>query len=115
MIKLRTIKKYGLICKYFCTDCDIEVEAILMKVTDWYTLLIIPFWPHSKNYVIICPKCKSAKYIEAEEFNRLAKRFRESQRKIIIDETFQGKTEVQINYLTQMYQIRKDREEQKTD
>ncbi|MDF2819708.1 MAG: hypothetical protein K0R15_149 [Clostridiales bacterium] len=115
MIKLRTIKKYGFICKYFCTECNIEVDALLMKITDWYTMLIIPIWPQSESYVIICPKCKTAKQIDQEEFKRLVSRFNKSSRRFIIDEIFEGKTNVQINYLSEMEKIRKEREQQKLD
>ena len=113
MLRIRTVKKYGFIHRYYCTECSKEVNAILMRVTDWYTLLIIPIWPMYRKYIIFCPNCQSVKPIGEEEFKRLVHKFKKTNRKVILDETFEGKTEVQINYLKEMEQIRKEKEKVK--
>lgn len=113
MLRIRTVKKYGFIHKYFCTECSNEVNAILMRITDWYTLLIIPIWPMYRKYVIYCPKCQAVKQIEEDEFKRLVTKFKQTDKRVILDETFEGKTHTQINYLREMDQIRKEKEKVK--
>jgi len=134
----QTLKKHGPVFKSRCDRCNNEELWILYTRRTWFTLFFIPVIPYSTEYLLVCPICSYGVVITREKFDELKevadcnmdlinkKIDAEEHKNRILQLTkgknnnryninnnyeFSGKTETQINFLRQMEEIRRAKEE----
>ena len=111
----RTVKKYGQAAAAICGRCNNNVNRELVKITNWFTLFFIPIIPYKTRYYLSCPICGEAMELSKEEFFELAgieskpATDIQTRGKSSVD-SYQGKTETQINYLKQMEELRNSKD-----
>ncbi|OQA15195.1 MAG: hypothetical protein BWY64_02966 [bacterium ADurb.Bin363] len=134
----QTIKKHGPVFRSRCDRCNNEEMWQLYTRRTWFTLFFIPVIPYSTEHLLICPVCSYGAVITREKFEELKgvadcnmdlmnKKITEDEHKNRIGQLVQqkndrynanknyelsGKTETQINYLRQMEEIRRAKEEE---
>ncbi len=94
----RTVKDFGTVGKDHCKHCNNNVDMHKLRVTTWFTLFFIPLIPYRTIYLIACPICNNAVQVSKEEFNST---------NVTEHDIYAGKTETQINYLKQMDELRR--------
>lgn len=134
----QTIKNHGPVFRSRCDRCNNEELWLLYTRRTWFTLFFIPIIPYSTEHLVVCPICSygavitSAKFEELKEvancnMDLINKKIDEEEHKNKIsqltrgrntnnydadnDYKYSGKTETQINYLRQMEEIRRAKEE----
>lgn len=133
----QTIKKHGPVFKNHCDRCNNEELWQLYTRKTWFTLFFIPVIPYSTEYIVACPVCSFGAVITEAKFQELKaiaegnmdsedKKYDENDYKSKINQILKqksnnynqkgsfelsGKTETQINYLRQMEEIRRAKEE----
>lgn len=132
-----TVTKHGPVFKSHCDRCNNEELWHLYTRRTWFTLFFIPVIPYSTEHLLICPVCSYGVVITRDKFEELkgiadcnmdlmSKKITEDEHKSRIgllmqgksirnsantNNQYAGKTETQINYLRQMEEIRRAREE----
>ncbi len=135
----QTVSNHGPVFRSHCDRCNNEELWQLYTRRTWFTLFFIPVIPYSTEHLLICPVCSSGVVItraKFEEFKGIAdcnmdlmnKKITEDEHKSRIGLLMQekssrnnannsyelsGKTETQINYLRQMDEIRRAKEDGK--
>lgn len=134
----QTLTKHGPVFRNRCDRCNNEELWLLFTRRTWFTLFFIPVIPYATQYLLVCPICSYGLVITREKFEELKKvadcnmdlinnRIDENEHKNRIIELtkgrntnryndndsykYSGKTETQINYLRQMEEIQRAREE----
>ena len=59
--------KYALLCAH----CDSQVEARLIKVSNWFSLFFIPLFPYRNFYYLRCPNCGKATRVKKDQLAQL--------------------------------------------
>lgn len=101
----RKVKHGGTMPPERCERCNNNVEKLFAKTSDWFTLFFIPVFPYKSDCFVICPICREATPITKEQYEALLSGDHDKLK-------YDGKTEVQINYLKQMEQIERERIEE---
>ncbi|MFZ5969322.1 MAG: zinc ribbon domain-containing protein [Bacillota bacterium] len=121
----RTVKNFGTASRKYCHHCHNEKPWELLKVTTWFTLFFIPIIPYKKQYLMICPICRSFMELEKQEFEDLQgtasydydeyDEMDSPADSTDYDESFDmaGKTETQMNYLKQIREYEEERRNNK--
>lgn len=137
----KTLKRHGPVFERQCERCNNTDNWVLYTRRTWFTLFFIPVIPYSKEHLVICPVCSYGFVISNEKFKELKEAldgYRDiddnssrqidgvSQRNKITQQPdrnnssaynsgnsyeYYGKTETQINYLRQMEELRRAKEE----
>lgn len=133
----QTLKKHGPVFKSRCDRCNNEELWQLYTRRTWFTLFFIPVIPYSTEHLVVCPICsfgaviteakfKELKAIAESNMEPLNKKLDEDENKNKINQVIKeksnnynvnggyelsGKTETQVNYLRQMEEIRRAKEE----
>lgn len=96
----------GAVFSRTCSYCNRTEAWQLCVLRIWFTLFFIPIIPYKKAYCITCPNCGSYIEITKEQFEKIKLDITSSQsmpsEEVPDSIKYQGKTEVQINYLKQM-------------
>lgn len=136
----QTVKNHGPVFAKQCDRCNNKEFWHLYTRRTWFTLFFIPIIPYSTEHLVVCPVCSYGAVIKNEKFKEL-KEIAERNMNIVnenkkLDEeslkdkliqfsnsdntnsynsgdnyNYSGKTETQINYLKQMEEIRRAKEE----
>lgn len=133
----QTLKKHGPVFKNHCDRCNNEELWQLYTRRTWFTLFFIPVIPYSTEHLVACPVCSfgaviteakfkelkaiaegnidsvNKKLDEDEHKNKVNQVLKEKSNNYNVNGSFElsGKTETQINYLRQMEEIRRAKEE----
>lgn len=134
----QTVKNHGPVFRSRCDRCNNEELWQLYTRRTWFTLFFIPIIPYSTEHLVVCPVCSygavitSAKFDELKEvadcnMDLINKKIGEDEHKNKISQLMKekgssgykaneshklsGKTETQINYLRQMEELRRAKEE----
>lgn len=110
----RTLKKYGTIQSKTCVHCYQNRDIDLIKITIWFTLFFIPVIPISRRYLLMCLSCKGIEELDKETFfeyvdNKENKGYQPTK------QSFNNKTQTQINFLKEMETLKKEKEEKKSE
>lgn len=102
-----TRKVIGPVFQKTCNYCNSTSIWQLCVIRTWFTLFFIPIIPYGKRYCIVCPNCGSYIKLTKQQFNEMKAGINSAQSNIdsnsIEDNLkYQGKTEIQINYLKQI-------------
>ena len=104
----RKFKREGTV-KGNCTRCNNTVDKELVKATSSFTLFFIPVIPYSTKYLLVCPICSESYELSKEEFYRMAQGA--DIPPFVPAQDFTGKTPTQINYLKQMEEYERGKEQ----
>ena len=52
-----------------CVNCNNEMNRVLLRDRTYFTLFFIPLIPYKTAYFSVCPICKDAITLSAQEFN----------------------------------------------
>ena len=133
----QTVKDHGPVFRSRCDRCNNEELWKLYTRRTWFTLFFIPVIPYSTEHLVVCPVCSYGAVITKEKYEELKvvaecnldlinKKIGEDEHKNRIGQLMQGKsnrynanenyelsgkTETQINYLRQMEELRRTKEE----
>lgn len=133
----QTVKKHGPVYKLHCDHCKNDEYWQLYSKKTWFTLFFIPVIPYETENLILCPICSYGVKLDNDKFRefkavaecnmdlinkRITQEEHTSRIKALssgntrvesnvpeVDLT--GKTETQINYIRQMQEIEREREE----
>lgn len=114
----KTTKSFGMMTSNTCHRCNNHVQRAMVKVTTWFTIFFIPIIPYRKQYLMVCPICNDVIESSKEEFESMIEgTYSDSQpaspimgRPMEQPDKYKGKTEIQIAYLKQMEEIKKEQE-----
>lgn len=107
----KTIKKYGMIGKSKCNICKLVTNWQLVKVTTWFTLFFIPIIPVNVKRMIICTNCNGGHIVDKQTFEKLFNIIKSNNDNINLqDLQYYNKTETQKNYLKEMEEFRKSKD-----
>jgi hypothetical protein len=54
-----------------CPCCDKIGRWELKEVSEWFTIFFVPIFPYKREYLSLCPICKSGMELKRGEFRRL--------------------------------------------
>jgi len=133
----QTVKNHGPVFKSRCDRCNNEDLWQLYTRRTWFTLFFLPVIPYSTEHLLVCPVCSYGAVITNAKFEELKKvadcnmdlinktigedehkdkmsqlmKEKSNRYNVNEDHKLSGKTETQINYLRQMEEIRRAKEE----
>ncbi|MCX7709003.1 MAG: zinc ribbon domain-containing protein [Clostridia bacterium] len=118
-------KNYGTVKTYNCGRCNNISEWNLYRVSTWFTLYFIPVFPYSYKRYLVCPICGACLELTKEEFEDLKSGTPlEGAIKSSVSTTSGysneygspvRKTETQLNYLRQMEELKREKEQRMQD
>ncbi len=101
----KTVRELGVLPPGACGTCGQYVDRRAVRVTTWFTLFFIPVIPYRREYVFLCPHCKSLVTKSKADFFEIlsgqAQLYTPPVQNAAADQ-YAGKTPTQIAYLQQM-------------